>query len=333
MPQISIIVPVYNCEEFLKDSVSSLLNQTFSDFEVILIDDGSTDNSPAICDKLAQKDNRVKVFHTENGGPSRARNIGLDNALGDYIYFADSDDSVEAECLQTALKYLNEKGFEIVSFGITHIRNDGSDVITYKYTELKSNDELKKALPTYFKYCDVNPLCNKMFNADIIRKNNIRFLEGTVVEEDLMFNLEVFKHTNSMVIIPEAFYNYNCRTEGSVTTKYNPNKFVCIKKAYTNELTLFNEWGVNTLDQMLHNKYLTHLSATINNLMYKDCDMTKAQKIGSIKEYLTDEVSLSCCEKCIPDNKRNKMIMFFIKHNMAKTAYNIHHLVFKLKGR
>lgn len=100
-PKVSVIIPVYNAQDFLDDTIKSVLNQTFKDFELLLVDDGSKDCSPEICDKYAVKDPRVKVFHKPNGGVSSARNLGLDNAKGEFIAFADNDDRMFPEFLET----------------------------------------------------------------------------------------------------------------------------------------------------------------------------------------------------------------------------------------
>ena len=118
MPKISVIVPVYNTEKYLHRCVDSILAQTFTDFELLLIDDGSTDSSGAICDEYAQKDSRVRVFHKENGGASSARNLGLDNATGEWITFCDSDDFVYSYWLSNFDVDKNGRTYDIICQGI-----------------------------------------------------------------------------------------------------------------------------------------------------------------------------------------------------------------------
>ena len=115
MPKISVIVPVYNTEKYLRQCIDSILAQTFTDFELLLINDGSTDGSGAICDEYAQKDSRVRVFHQENGGVSSARNVGLDNARGEWITFCDSDDTIDESFLETMIEDCNQNIDLIVS--------------------------------------------------------------------------------------------------------------------------------------------------------------------------------------------------------------------------
>ena len=117
-PKISVIVPVYNAEKYLQRCIDSILNQTFPNFELLLIDDGSKDQSGEICDEYAKKDSRVKVFHKENGGVSSARNVGIDNAVGEYICFCDSDDWVEKTWLLSFFERMCDNDMLITSFNI-----------------------------------------------------------------------------------------------------------------------------------------------------------------------------------------------------------------------
>ncbi len=123
MPAVSVIVPVYKVEPYLRRCVDSILAQTFTDFELILVDDGSPDNCGAICDEYAEKDSRVKVIHKKNGGVSSARNMGLDAARGEYIYFCDGDDYIEKELLADAVQAMS--GYDMVVFNTFFVDING----------------------------------------------------------------------------------------------------------------------------------------------------------------------------------------------------------------
>ena len=123
--RISVIIPVYNTEQYLSRCLDSILSQSFDDFELLLIDDGSTDSSGAICDSYAEKDSRVRVFHKENGGVSSARNLGLDNAKGEWIYFVDSDDEVLPDGLLTMVNCISEE-VDVVMGGFVEVDEGGN---------------------------------------------------------------------------------------------------------------------------------------------------------------------------------------------------------------
>lgn len=191
-PQISVIVPVYNAEKWLRRCVDSILAQTFTDFELLLIDDGSTDGSPAICDEYAVKDSRVRVFHKPNGGVSSARNLGLDHALGEWICFVDSDDRISnLEVLSTSrlsadmvlftLKIVNDNGFSY----------DDSLIPLAEAADTK-NGYLKK----YLHFHIFNCVCAKLIRKSAI--GILRFDTAIRFGEDALFNLRLMKSVNSI---------------------------------------------------------------------------------------------------------------------------------------
>ena len=119
---VSIIVPVYNVEKYIEECIDSLINQTYKDIEVILVDDGSTDASGEICDRYAQKDSRVKVYHNENDGPSKARNFGLDKATGEFVTFVDSDDWIESEAIELLISVI-EDDIDVIFFNLREVNS------------------------------------------------------------------------------------------------------------------------------------------------------------------------------------------------------------------
>ena len=192
IPQISVIVPVYNVEKYLSRCIESILSQTFTDFELLLIDDGSTDRSGEICDEYAKKDTRIRVFHTKNRGVSAARNLGLDNAKGEWISFVDSDDWVEDDYLRTLFHEakLNKDSIVWQSFFI-EIEHDARPVEIYKSCEyfdtvLRKPFEENQIIENILNVSNVNVFA-KLFNQKTIIDNNISFLEKTSISEDVVF--------------------------------------------------------------------------------------------------------------------------------------------------
>ena len=186
-PQISIIIPVYNSENYLRECLDSITKQTFTDFEVLLINDGSTDKSGIICDEYAAKDSRFKVFHKENGGVSSARNLGLHNAKGEWITFVDSDDLIEEDALKNFI-LTNSDQIDFFLFGVKKLIDEKE--VTFFYFE---NDQVFSVLEFINKY----PLCqyfaepwSKFFKSSIIKINNITFDESLSWGEDSLFNVQ-----------------------------------------------------------------------------------------------------------------------------------------------
>ncbi len=190
MPEISIIIPVYNVEEFICECVDSILSQSFSDFEIILVDDGSPDKCPEMCDEYARKDERIKVIHKQNAGPSAARNTGLLHARGRYIWFVDGDDYIAENALKIIAAQFKSNP-DIIKFNVfsfyrgEHCKKIDLDVDFSGVADVKTISELaKKACgSSLFSYVWKN-----VYRRDFLVKNEIRFVDGLNYAEDVLFN-------------------------------------------------------------------------------------------------------------------------------------------------
>ena len=207
MPKISVIVPVYNAEKYLHRCVDSILAQTFTDFELLLINDGSKDNCGAICDEYATKDCRVRVFHKENGGVSSARNLGLDNAQGKWITFVDSDDRVEDYYLQELYK----NGCDLSACSYVYEMDKGN-----LYEKLKDNkivldtDNLTDVLMSGG---FMTPYC-KLFKSKIIKDFNIRFDNEISSGEDTLFVWTYILYIDEILVSSKPAYYYRITSSG-----------------------------------------------------------------------------------------------------------------------
>ena len=211
-PLLSIIVPVYNVEKYLGECLDSLVYQTSKSYEIILIDDGSIDSSPAICDRYADSFSYIKVFHIANGGVSNARNKGLEIASGKYITFVDSDDYVSNNFVETLLREMSNSDLLMYS----HIVFDSEGALQYKgldsrRIETKINIEkyLYQLKVDYIKEWEFfGYIWNKCYRKEIIDKNNIRFKEGLSCREDNLFNESYYRNMQTWSVIKEPLYNY-----------------------------------------------------------------------------------------------------------------------------
>lgn len=207
-PKISIIVPVYKVEQYLSRCIESILSQTFQDFELLLIDDGSPDNSGVICDEYATKDNRVRVFHKENGGVSSARNYGLMNASGEWISFVDGDDWVDQNFLQNFVEYFNP-GVDLV---IQSFKFYFSDLNKFKFINLPTFkfDNSASLVAYLYKADDVHNgfIWHRIFKRSIIIDNSLYFMEGVPFAEDGCFNLNYLLFSSKTIMTDKVGYNY-----------------------------------------------------------------------------------------------------------------------------
>ena len=221
LPLISVIVPIYKVEKYLCKCVDSIINQTYKNLEIILVDDGSPDNCPRICDDYAKKDSRIKVIHKKNGGLSDARNAGVKIATGEYISFIDSDDWVETQMIEKMFTCINKDKSDVVSSGVKWVKDDGSlinDVTIDENGILDTVTGMKELLKDGLLKQHV---WNKLYKASLIR--NIPFEKGKY-HEDVFWSYQIFGIAEKTSIMKESFYNYVQR-EGSIMGEdYSPKR-------------------------------------------------------------------------------------------------------------
>lgn len=226
---VSIVIPIYNVEKYLDRCINSIVSQTYKNLEIILVDDGSSDNCPQMCDAWAEKDNRIKVIHKQNAGLGMARNSGMEIATGKYVLFVDSDDYIDVCSVQKSVFVASKNEPQIVMFG----HNDFDDYGKIKPLKIKSDklnfegkDLLEDLLPGLFAYDRGLGVRtgNKMFLLDLLKSNNIFFKsEREIISEDAFFLLEVFKFVKKVSILPENLYYYY-RNANSLTSTYKEDR-------------------------------------------------------------------------------------------------------------
>ncbi|MBI6027020.1 glycosyltransferase [Clostridium perfringens] len=264
---ISIVVPIYNSEKYLKKCIDSILQQSYTNIEVILINDGSTDNSGKICDKYAKEDIRVKVIHKKNEGVSIARNIGIDLATGKYIGFVDSDDWIDLDMFDVLYKniILTKSDFSICNY-YKEYENSNSNFQDVK--DYNSKLEQFSAVQLLDKLLDDNRikgyLWNKLFDLNIIRDNNIYFEKDVYFCEDLLFCVKYSFQCKNICFDERKYYHY-LLNETSITKKYYSDKKLSSLLAIENIIILLK--NLNRRD--ISNKYKTFfLNMNISLLMY-----------------------------------------------------------------
>ena len=219
MKKISVIIPVYNVEKFLEKSVRSVFNQTYNNLEIILIDDGSTDNSGKICDELAKENERVIVVHKKNGGLSSARNRGLEIAQGTYISFIDSDDIISEDMFETMINLMEQYGAEICSCKYkTFSEKSGLKFIKSNKIEIIEKENSIKCL---LSGKITNHFCNKIFTKQMF--DGVKFTDGIYYEDiDMMYR--VLEKTNKIVVMESEMYGYLMRNTG-ITSNISKKSF------------------------------------------------------------------------------------------------------------
>ena len=242
-PRVSIIVPVYNTGDFLEECLDSLVSQTLSNIEILCIDDGSSDHSPAILDAYASRDARVKVVHQANSGVSTSRNKGLDMASGEYVLFVDSDDYIETYSCERLVAVADKDQADIVVFGGLTFPTVGwcdesmsTRRITYK------NDSIK----ALFFECGSYPLmCNKLYRRSLIESGNLRFDSGLSIGEDHAFQFMAFPLASVVSYSPDMLYHYRCEREGSALSTLGADRFKRLREHLAVVSYVLGEWSKN----------------------------------------------------------------------------------------
>lgn len=234
IPKISIIVPCYNVEKYLERCLLSLVNQTLKEIEIILVDDGSPDNCPALCDEWAKKDSRIKVIHKTNGGLGYARNSGLDIAKGEYIAFVDSDDYVDTRMYELLYNAAEKEKHDAVFCGLRQETTQQSYnfIRDYDRPVLFTASQMPRLALSFLHKTELNTqtrlfmsVWHGIYKRELIEKLHLRFYsEREVLSEDLPFQIEFFKNAQSVKFIPDYLYTY-CLNACSLTHNFKLNKF------------------------------------------------------------------------------------------------------------
>lgn len=345
-PKVSIIVPIYNVEKYLIKCVDSLIHQTLKEIEIILVDDGSPDNCPKICDDYAKKDTRIKVIHKQNAGVSAARNTGIEVATADWLAFVDADDWVEEDMFEEAYKRTKNGDVDMVLFNF-YSNYEKNEIVNKKIpqedfiTEDKNIiEQLKLAVlhPMFGPYgtqfaCMAAPW-NKIFKASIIKQNDIKFpIEVKGIFDDGLFNLYYYEYVKKIDFFNKPLYHYR-RLSTSIVNKFKPNKLE-VNQAIFNKIKEYVE--KHNENQLLKSAYdsrvVMYLYITINTYFFNENNPKGLkEKIKDLKETMNTEPYKTAMKKVNPKYltkvqkwyyaflKRRMFFMVFILFNLRKMA-------------
>lgn len=327
---ISIIMPVYNAEKYLNRSIESIMNQTYNNIEIILVNDGSTDNSLEICTNYQEKDNRIKLINQENKGVSFARNKGIDESTGDYIMFIDSDDYIEKNMIEDMVEKIIEDDIDLIISGIkmNYIKN--GQVIQEEKYQLKDKmytieEMLNDILIDIDLICICGPCC-KLYKTEIIKNNRIKFTNEFTMGEDTWYNLDYIDAcTGKVVTMSNIYYNYMRENPDSLFTKYHDDYIKVTEKVYNKFLNLLErKSNSETVDRYEKNYIFNLVYANSINFKY---DTTHKKKIEDLEYSLKNKVVVNGIKKIKTVGIKEKIFVFLIKHKCKYILY----LYFKLR--
>ncbi len=297
---VSVVIPIYNVEKYLDCCVTSIVNQTYQKLEIILVDDGSPDSCPQLCEKWAQKDPRIKVVHKTNEGLGMARNTGMEHATGEYICFFDSDDYVALDTIEKAYRQIRDQEAEIVVFGKQSVGKDGtiSKCLTPKADKLRFEGEEVQTvfLPDFIDNrhprLAVKELCFSsctcLYSMDLIERTAWRFVsERQNISEDSYSLIWLYQYVRTVTILPEALYFYR-ENETSLTRTYRKDRYEKIKKFYEDCLQLAQQANYSEkVQKRISGLYLSLTIAAMKQITA--AQLPVGEKYRLLKQIVKDE--------------------------------------------
>lgn len=327
---VTIVVPIYNTEKYLDRCVGSIVNQTYRNLENLLIDDGSTDSCPRMCDAWAEKDSRIRVFHKENEGQGLSRNVGIAHATGEYIYFIDSDDYIHPETIEKAYSCAAQNQAEVVIFGFSAVDAAGrvhspfapQGKPVYRGTEVQE-EFLPELIAPDPKGDGKRKLYIGMWlvlvSCDVIRRANWRFVsERVIISEDTYSMIALMRHVGSVAILPEPLYYY-CANPKSFSRSYTPGRYARVRHWHAECLELCTRLGYE--DEIKHRIASYFLGLTIATLKQEMAEKRSLWKrMAAVREIMMDAVLQEVLERGKEDHVNWKQKILFWSMRNKRTA-------------
>lgn len=306
VPFLSVIVPVYNAELYLEQSIESVLEQSYRDFELILINDCSKDNSKLICENYAQRDKRIKVVDLKkNGGAGNARNIGIQHAKGQYITFMDSDDVIDKELYKNANDLVRRYNLDMVVWGMTeeYYNAEGK---CYCINKIGMNNRLclnEKEVEDIVIELEDKTLfgyqCNRFYRSSILIDHKIQF-EKVILYEDYFFNLKVVQYIKTLGVIEDCGYHYMKRQNQSITSSYVPEYFELSTRRIATMYRLYEQWEKidKKIIDILGARYLRYILAAIVKSYDSRAETNKNERVRMLKKIEESDLYQSTSKRC-----------------------------------
>lgn len=329
--RVSVIIPVYNAENYIASCIRNLLQQTYNNIEIILIDDGSTDNSLSICKKFSRDNRNIRVLHTENRGSGPARNYGIDIATGEYAYFMDADDSLDQNAISILVSNMSNKDVDLIVFGFREVNKNGKVIREKTYLEKELygkeiRENYEKHLHMYSEWGIQGAPWNKLFNLKKIKENNIRY-PALRRHQDEVFISRYVAIVDKVKFIPNVLYNYYANDTKTEWKKYPNNYIDIISELKKYRLEILMGWNKNN-SLLLEKIMAEHSTKVIKCMMLlfnpkyslnKDGVQNEIKKIINRKEVIDSFENIN--------DTRSLGIRVVKKHILAQDEVKLYYLI------
>lgn len=323
---VSVIIPVYNVEKYLRQCVDSVLTQTYKNIEVILVDDGSLDNCPEICEDYAKQNENVKVIHKENAGLGMARNTGLEYVSGNYVTFLDSDDFWDEDFVQKLISALEENDADTVKTIFRRV-NENSEFISEEkiqsevYSDNVKTSFLPRLIGSDVEKRDSLPMsaCCTLYSVDLLKENKILFhSERELISEDIIFNLDYFSIPQKVVLSDYIGYNYRTNQK-SLTTTYKEERFDMCKALYFKEKEVLEQKGLwDICKYRLSRQFFVNLRVCLDQIQRSA--LSEKEKTQKTKKLCNDDFVKDLI-KNYPVNKlqfKPRIFLYLVKFQFVR---------------
>lgn len=324
--KVSVIMPVYKVEEYVGQAIESIQKQTLTDWEFIIVDDGTPDDSGKICDDYAAKDARIHVVHKENGGAPSARNVAIDLSKGKYLYFMDSDDWAEPEMLDDMVNLAEKNNSQLVVAGF-YIDTYYSD--TEKYTQTQAVEDMtfrsqREFRENAYRLFDENLLYtpwNKLYLSQYIRGHKLYFPK--TFWDDFPFNLSVVRDVERVCVTSKCYYHFIRKRAESETAQYRSDMYQKREDEHQWMLDLYQYWDVHdkASREFLARRYIERLVGCVENVTNPSCGLSKAAKKAAIRKMITNPTSMEAIRIAKPRSRYMKLMLMPIKWRNTTLTY------------
>lgn len=328
-PLVSIIIPIYKVEKYLRQCLDSVFTQTYTNWEMILVDDGSPDGCPVICDEYAERDKRVTVIHCQNGGLSRARNRALDYPpKGDFVTFLDSDDYLSPTCLEELVK-ASENGQLAMTGYILEWESSHTFTTPYQadgvYADLHSYLlDFHRLFATKFNFA-----WGKLYRREIIEAHHLRFVEGLRLAEDVLFNLQYYDYCDKGINAIESKGYYYRQSDGSTQSKkFDPKMFDWNETAYCAIRDYLIEHDAMTSENKVHfySNVFGNLCYSTELLSYQD-KISNTEKRNHLRKYCSTQLAQETFANCAVKSLRGKLNLILFRNHQMRTYLIMNKLI------
>lgn len=328
-PFFSVVIPAYNCGDTISRTVESLQNQSWTDYECIIVNDGSTDNTKEVLENLSEDDPRIKIIHKINDGPGSARNEGISSAKGRYLYLMDSDDLLPVETLEVYASQLKKSAPDLIVSSYQMNVLDGQDIVDKRLVQVKdefigTHSEFINRIHELMEKQLMYVIWNKVYKLDIIKENSISFPSYSSCE-DRLFNIQYFHHVKELVVLSDVLYYYSFEGNSSLTNKFFPNKFETFEEFYLSLLRL-TELNSDISSAL----FLKGTMSCIIPLHNKECPFTFTQKVKNIKEILNNGNVREASKKSATNSIMRKALSLLFRSRSVLLNYSVSFIMFKI---